>query len=390
MNEHDHRAIVAHAAADALVDARERLASARAVIGFDGFIDSIIHVVDVRHGPGRYERMTRMTQLSDRIAAAAGRSANIEFAVTRRKLGGNAAIMAQALSAVGMPITFIGAIGSDEGGVHEVFEPFAHGCEQVIVTGPPGLTDAVEFDDGKILFGKITMLEGLDYSCVRRVAGLSTLRDVVGRSSLLATVNWTMLPGMSGIWRGMMDEVLPGLGDPSIGPRRMFVDLADPAKRTATDLQEAIVLLREMNGLCPLTLGLNLAEAGQVARIAGLADAFAAGDAVDGEHIREAACALRQQLDIDTVVIHPREGAAAADADGQCAWFDGPFTPEPKISTGGGDHFNAGVALARLASLPIEQAIAVGTAVSGYYIRNAASPTLDELAGFLRNLPPSR
>ena len=52
-------------------------------------------------------------------------------------------------------------------------------------------------------------------------------------------------------------------------------------------------------------------------------------------------------MQIDTVVIHPRESAAAATAKGAW-WVPGPYTSKPLITTGAGDHFNAGYTTGQL------------------------------------------
>jgi sugar/nucleoside kinase (ribokinase family) len=107
--------------------------------------------------------------------------------------------------------------------------------------------------------------------------------------------------------------------------------------------------------------------------------------------IESLARSIREKLKLHGVVIHPRSCAAAAIAEGSTvssAKFAGPFVAEPKLSTGAGDEFNAGFSLARLAGLSVEQALACGTGASGYYVRNAGSPTLEQLADFLDELPP--
>jgi sugar/nucleoside kinase (ribokinase family) len=91
-------------------------------------------------------------------------------------------------------------------------------------------------------------------------------------------------------------------------------------------------------------------------------------------------------LQIGTVVIHPRKGAAGADAAGT-AWFAGPFVKEPKLSTGAGDNFNAGFVTGRLLGLNLEESLCAGTGTSGYYVRNAGSPTVKQLAAFIADLP---
>jgi ketohexokinase len=117
----------------------------------------------------------------------------------------------------------------------------------------------------------------------------------------------------------------------------------------------------------------------------------------DPEDAIESTCAaLREKLNIYGVVIHPRKSAAAAlrvgDAGGtggvETGRYFGPFTAKPKLSTGAGDNFNAGFCLAQLAGLSVQESVCCGTHTSGFYVRNAHSPSLTELADFLDD-PPS-
>src|SRR6185436_13868347 len=91
-----------------LLAAVERACHLTAFIGLDGFVDEIIHLVDVRHNAGSFERIPSIAKLSERLAAAAGKSTNIEAVVQRVKLGGNGPIMANALSRFGMAVTYVG------------------------------------------------------------------------------------------------------------------------------------------------------------------------------------------------------------------------------------------------------------------------------------------
>jgi sugar/nucleoside kinase (ribokinase family) len=85
-------------------------------------------------------------------------------------------------------------------------------------------------------------------------------------------------------------------------------------------------------------------------------------------------------------VIHPRRAAAAA-IDGESASFGGPFVRQPKISTGAGDHFNAGFCLGRVLGMGLQESLCVGVATSGYYVRSAESPNATQLADFIADLP---
>jgi sugar/nucleoside kinase (ribokinase family) len=97
------------------------------------------------------------------------------------------------------------------------------------------------------------------------------------------------------------------------------------------------------------------------------------------------AAEIREKLGIDTVVIHPTSFAAAADATGATHVL-GPFTPKPKITTGAGDHFNAGFCIGRVLDTPLDASLQIGVATSGYYVRHARSPRLDDLKKFIQTI----
>lgn len=374
------RAALAREAAGALSSARDRVGSMKAIVGFDVMIDSIIRVVDRKDDKG-FTPMTQISQLADRVAKAAGRSINIEFRVEQAKLGGNGALMGEGLARAGARVSFIGSIGGEgRGGVHPVFEDFAGRCEAVFPTGGPGLTDALEFDDGKVLLGKTEALDAITWASVQQaVGGVDKLRALIDGAGCMAPVSWTQVPFMDEIWRGLIREVLPKIEK---GRRpTVFIDLADPRKRTPEALKGALALLREMNALTPVTLGLNLSESKQVAAVLGISEP---------QTLEEGAPQVREALGLACVVTHGHHAVAAATKDGQLASFEGPYTKTPRISTGAGDHFNAGFTLASGLGLPAAQGLAVASALSGWYVRKGLGPTLDELIGFLKELPEAQ
>ncbi|MDQ7013635.1 MAG: carbohydrate kinase family protein [Planctomycetota bacterium] len=398
------RESIASAAADALERAHAdgTLAETPALAGFDGFLDSIIRVVD-RRGSMALEDFAPISTISDfagRIAAAAGKSTNIELVVDEIRFGGNGPLYAGALGRLGMPTTYVGAVGRDDGSSEllPIFEAFAARCERVIPIAAPAYTDALEFADGKIMFGRPVNMQAVTWERLVERVGLEELRAMCARARLLGIVDWTHCGGLQGIWEGLIEHVLPGLegvggevssraGKPAPldVKRRVFIDLSDPAKRTDADLRSALEVLRRMNRFVSVTLGLNLAEGERVAAVLGV-EAFADA-ASQGEGVRAAAARVRARAGLSCVVIHPREGAGAADDSGQSAWFEGPFTAQPRLSTGAGDHFGAGFSFAQVLGLPLGQALAVGCAVSGAYVRDAVSPDLSRLTSFLRGLP---
>jgi sugar/nucleoside kinase (ribokinase family) len=376
------RSEIAHATAAASRAAAPRLTECRCVIGFDGFVDSIIDVVDERHSPDRYDRMKTIDQLGRKLVAAAGQSSNYELVTRLEKLGGNGPIMSNALAKAGLPVTYVGALGHPT--IHRAFEGFSRRAECVSFC-EPGLTDALEFDDGKIMLGKHETLAGVSAERLEELVGTERLRQIIGGCRLLGMVNWTMLTRTDGIWDYLMKDVLPGLAQPAAGRRVVFIDLADPEKRTREDLRRALATCARFQEHADVILGYNLKEALQVAEALGLARPERA-EAEIGALSRE----LRARLDVHTVVIHPRSGAAAAarKADAvETAAFAGPLVQRPKLSTGAGDNFNAGFCIGHLAGLSLEQSLCLGTATSGFYVRAARSGDLQELAGFCEELP---
>ncbi|QKK07877.1 MAG: hypothetical protein HND58_06610 [Planctomycetota bacterium] len=163
------RESIARSAADALDRARAEgtLAETPALAGFDGFLDSIIRVVDRRRSMAMedFEPISTIPRFAGRVADAAGKSANIELVVDEVRFGGNGPLYAGALGRLGMPTTYIGAVGKDDESdeLLPVYQPFAERCERVIPIAAPAYTDALEFDDGKIMLGKAANVQAVTW-----------------------------------------------------------------------------------------------------------------------------------------------------------------------------------------------------------------------------------
>jgi sugar/nucleoside kinase (ribokinase family) len=185
-----------------------------------------------------------------------------------------------------------------------------------------------------------------------------------------------MIPNMTEIFEALVDRVLPSLSGMKA---RFFFDLADPEKRAVEDLRRALRAISRFEQFGRVTLGLNLKEAQQVAAALGVTP----GDESEAS-LRATAAALRAALRIDTVVVHPRAAAACATASGT-AWVPGPYTEKPLITTGAGDHFNAGFSTGQLLGLDAESCLTLGVSTSGHYVRTGESPTLGQLESFLAN-----
>ncbi len=348
--------------------------SKNAVVGLDGFVDKIVTPVDKRHGlEENFDPIETIGDLGSRICAAAGKSANIEFYPRFDKLGGNGPIMANALLSLGLGVRYVGALGRPA--IDPVFEEFVKRTDAVSLADP-GITTAAEFKDGKLMFGNMRSLGEIDYDRIIEVCGEGAFIDMIAKADVISVVNWTMIPKMTSILIGIVERIMPNL--PPRDTRNFFFDLTDPAKRSTEDIREVLQVISRFQAHAEVTLGLNFNEALQVSETLGIGK---------GERNEESLCRMateiRRELEIACVVVHPVESAAAATKDGSW-WTEGPFTENPRITTGAGDHFNAGFSSARLCGFTPLTSLALATCTSGHYVRTAQSPTPNQVVDLLK------
>ncbi len=365
-------------ALDLLEKSETRLARERGVVGLDGFVDQILRVVDKRSSDGKATFLETIPEWAARIQAAAGRSTKFEMSVQQVKLGGNGPIMAQALSAFGLPLTCVGNLGFPK--PHPVFAPMEKTC-RLITVAEASFTDAVEFHDGKLMLSRQEASAGVCWENLERVIGSEKLFKLFNGATFLALNNWSALPHMSQIWRRMQEEICPRLAPGRAGAKRQaFFDLADPEFRLEDDIRGALKLIAHFQVWFDTTLGLNQKEAGEILQVLRLR---AEGD--DRQFVQRSAEVIRNRLGISGVVVHATAFAAAASPE-RSTLVDGPYVGKPRISTGAGDHFNAGYSLGGILRGDLESCLQLGVATSGFYVRNARPPSLADLRGFLAEI----
>jgi sugar/nucleoside kinase (ribokinase family) len=352
-----------------------RASQMTAFVGLDGFVDEILHVVDKRESADKYLRLPTIAQFGERLAAAAGQSTNVELVSQRTKLGGNGPIMANALAGFGLKVTYLGNLGYPK--LHPAFADFAQRAE-VHSIADPGYTDALEFEDGKIMLGKHQSLKEMNWENIKARFGQDEFTARAGSADLVGFVNWTMLTHMSDIWAAVLKEVCPCMKGPR---RKLFIDLADPEKRTNGDILRALELVAAFQKHFDVVLGLNEKESIEIGKSLSLNI-----NDHSPEGLLKLCEAIHQRVPVDTVIVHPTAYALASGPDGT-ALVQGPFTPKPKITTGAGDHFNSGFCLGKLLGFPTEQCLLTGVTTSGFYVRTGQTPAILDLAKLLRNWP---
>ena len=352
-----------------------RVSSLSAFVGLDGFVDEILHVVDKRHDANHFDRVPTIKAYGQRLVAAAGHSTNVELVNVMTKLGGNGPIMGNALASLGLNVTYLGALGWPA--INPVFEPFATRADVNSIC-EPGLTDALEFDDGKVMVGKHYTLKQVTWENIQARYGAEKFASKFNSASLVAFVNWTMLPYMSDIWEKIQAQLLPGI----TGPRRkIFFDLADPEKRVPADIARALELIAKFQTKFDVILGLNEKEAYEIAKVLGLSSAQC-----DWEGLANLSTEIQKRVSVDTLVVHPVAYALAV-SNGKADVVQGPACRKPKITTGAGDHFNSGFCLGKLLGFGNAESVLCGASTSGHYVRTAESPTVADLARLMLNWP---
>src|SRR5687767_8887614 len=196
---------------------RGQIGSRSAIVGLDGFVDTIVTPVGLRRSAGEnFTPITTLFELGQRIVAAAGKSTNIELYPRMDKLGGNGPIMANALLAAGARVTYIGAVGLPL--VHPVFADMATRARTISICAPAHTT-AVECNDGKLMLGQMRCLDEVSYDRICGVMGEAAFHAEIKTASLVALVNWTMIPNMTAIFSALTEHVLPKL---PAAPERIY------------------------------------------------------------------------------------------------------------------------------------------------------------------------
>lgn len=348
-----------------ILEQADCLASSDIFVGFDGFVDEIIHVVDVRYSADRYERIITIDQYANRIAQAAGKSCNIEYVTIHKKSGGNGLIFADSLMEFQNAVTYMGAVGEP---IDPVLLPFVNRCRRVFPLCESAHTDAVEFYDGKLIISKLDSFSKINWDRILQLTDENVWKEILKQNRLFAFMNWTMIPHLNEI----LLHILELSADVSTEGKMAFFDLADPQKRREEDLREVLEIITEYQKKFQVFLSVNYKEAQQIAPALGIRT----------EELRTMAGQLQEKLKIHGMVIHALKEAVCV-IDGTLAYSEGPYCEKPVLTTGAGDHFNAGFCQGILMGLNPQQSLVLGVSNSGYYVRTGKSPSLPILCDFL-------
>jgi len=339
------------------------------VIGFDAFVDEVMHVVGQRQSTTSYTPMPAISDFGHWVSGSAGRSGLREVAEIERAFGGCAINQGDGLSTLGVQTHLFALLGGST--PQDVFAPMLEKCASVQrLDLTAGHSFIYEFDDGKLIFCKLAHLAEFTPSFLERELADGAYLAACQQAQAIALTSWSVLPYMTQCWAFLLEHIYSKLEHRPL----FFFDLADPVSRSAEDINEMLEMLKRFEQYGQVIFSLNGNEANQIARLLGISEAEDALDPVQAQ-----AEAIRSALGLYEVGIHLVKGAVLARAQ-DSAQAVGPYCAKPKKSTGAGDRFNSGYLLGHLLALEPESLLTLACECSGHYVRTAQSATLEELA----------
>lgn len=348
-----------------------------AVIGFDGFIDSIVRPVKEKDDADQLSYFKSMAELGRYIESKQGLSCCIELDEQVVKVGGNAPIMAMGLGKLGVRVHCVGAMGVPE--IHPLFAAIQSDNCMLHSYADPGYTTALELGSSKLMLAKMNALNTINWGYVRQCIGTEKLIRLFRDSHVIGMVNWSEIFHANAIWEGILDEIMPLAG--SDRSKLLYIDLSDCSSRSREHIQHALELMKQYTRYCRVALGMNENEARLIHGVLYNNDAVAADPAISD--LTDIGARMYADLGVDTLLIHRANCSMGWNRTGACR-IDNYYTEDTLVSTGVGDNFNVGYCAADLLGLDMESCLITAGAVAGFYVRRGCSPSSDEVIAFLR------
>ena len=336
--------------------------------GFDGFVDTIVCPVKETREEGN-SHFSTIQEFGAYLMGKAGKSCSLLLEIKQKKLGGNAPIFSRTAARLGQRVTCIGALG--DGGISPVFSGL-NGCDRLFSVAEPGESTALEFEDGKILLAMNADIDLLDYSRVEERMGESQLADSLNTADLVALLNWSELARGTDLWRGLLQKSQETVS--AAQGKKMLVDLCDISRKSKKQIQELLELLRGFAACYQVLLSLNENEADRLGVHFGL----------QREEPLPFLEQLYDRLGLQNVVVHTIPYACGKGTEGAVLVPNQPVA-RPVLSTGAGDNFNGGLAVAWGHGLGLKDALEVANAVTGCYVSTGESPSLAQVMAVLEN-----
>jgi hypothetical protein len=347
--------------------------SLKAFVGFDGFIDKIQKAIK-KKSDGQTIFFSTIKEFSDHMHSLAGHSGQVELLTTRVKAGGNAPLLSIALGELGITSFCVGSMGFPE--AHPIFQPMASSVELLSVIAP-GSSQAIEFNDGKIILSDLSSFSDYDWNYIKENFGTTKISSAVNSSDLIALVDWANLPNSTHLWRGFLNDVIKFTKKKGL---IFLFDICDPSKRSSTEIKELLILMNDYTEYGSVTLAVNENEALKI---------WMSLNDLENEQetmpsLTEIGSFIFTKLSIDTLLIHPIDRTLVFQKY-QTIEMKGRVVTDPKVLTGGGDNLNAGYSLGLMKGLNISQCMLLSMITSGAFVENGKSPKIEDLIDYLNS-----
>lgn len=325
-----------------------------AFIGFDGYIDHILAPVSSVSQTHTSHFFQTICDFGSYIQSKSGKSCSIQLSSRSIQLGGNAPLFARTLKSLGISVHLAGMLGCPD--IDPIFLK-AFSKEELCSFAPPMETNALEFDDGKIMLCQTAPAYDSPIQLIQNAALYNNLSlTELLNSDLLAFLNWGELYFMHTLWTELFQtyfntsKVIPSLS------KYIFFDPADISSRNENELSEMLELIRNYSLYRYAILSINENEALQL------------GNKLFNLHSVDSIIhELYKNYSIPEIVIHANKRTLSLVKNTE---YELPtiFIDKPAISTGGGDNFNAGYAYAKLCNYDPIKCIKSAHLSSSFYI----------------------
>jgi sugar/nucleoside kinase (ribokinase family) len=352
---------------EAVESCREQLPSSPGggdvVFGFDGYVDNVRRA-GTNAGAADSDRIRTLREFGEEIvtSAAADSSLSISWERHGQRTGGHVSHLSRAYQTLGFDPTLVGMCGDP---VRDIFEQEFEACT-LYSLGDPGITDAIEFDDGKLMLMENGGAATLDWETIRSRVGVETLVDELDGAKLLGIGYWAVMPEMAGILDGLRETVFPQLVDP---PERVLLDPANIRELDREILKSIVAATARLAEVVDVTVSANRYETKELAA--------ALGAHASDELVSDARAAF-DSLAVDRFVGHSVNESVVISDDGTTNVRVAPVE-SPELTTSAGDHFNAGLSLGLVEGMGDGEAVVLGNALAREFVRTGETPSYDDV-----------
>lgn len=337
-------------------------------IGFDGFVDRILKPIRTKTKTMVVPFQT-MQEFASYIGDKGGKSCSIDLETIEEKIGGNMPIAANALGNLGCQVICVGALGYPQ--IQPIFKQMSSNCSLISVSDP-GYCDSLEFEDGKLMLASNTSIDRLNYEQIVSMIGEAELIDYINQCDAAAFLNWGEMIHSNDIWEKFLEHIIPNCTFSE--KKNMLIDFSDFSKRENSEVKKMIELVNRYSDYFDITISLNENELDL------FIDKLDLGETDDP--LEEKIRAASSKIKCKNFVVHLLESSCYMQDD-QIYTVRKEVINNPKIITGGGDNFNAGLLYGLLLDFDINQAIKVGSGLSCLYVKDGQNVNLSNLKRYV-------